>query len=265
MESIVAVDIETTGLDPEKDAIIEIGAVRFNERRVEAEWSNLINPGRRIPPFITQLTGITDQMVLQAPSIHEVLGNLANFIGNAPVLGHNVAFDLAFLRRQRILKSNVVIDTYELASVLLPNAGRYNLGALAQSLGVLLPATHRALDDARATRGVFLRLYEEAHNLPLHVLAEIIRMSEGSNWGGYWPLRQALSARSKAILSAGVVEHSYNGPLFSGGRVRLPSPLHPSAGGCGEPGRGGLRVPPGVGARASIDCTQPFRYKMQSE
>ena len=228
MESIVAVDIETTGLDPEKDAIIEIGAVRFNERRVEAEWSNLINPGRRIPPFITQLTGITDQMVLQAPSIHEVLGDLANFIGDAPVLGHNVAFDLAFLRRQRILKSNVVIDTYELASVLLPNAGRYNLGALAQSLGVLLPATHRALDDAHATRGVFLRLFEEAHNLPLHVLAAIIRMSEGSNWGGYWPLRQTLSARSKEIVSASLVEHSYKGPLFSDGRVRLPVPLQPT-------------------------------------
>jgi ATP-dependent DNA helicase DinG len=228
MDSIVAVDIETTGLDPEKDAIIEIGAVRFNERRVEAEWSNLINPGRRIPPFVTQLTGITDQMVLQAPSIKQVLADLEAFVGNVPVLGHNVSFDLAFLRRQRILRRNVAIDTYELASVLLPNAGRYNLGALAQSLGVLLPATHRALDDARATRGIFLRLYEQALDLPLHLLAEIIRLSEGSNWGGYWLLRQALSARSKEIVSPSVVEHSYNGPLFSDGRVRLPPPLQPT-------------------------------------
>jgi ATP-dependent DNA helicase DinG len=228
MDSIVAVDIETTGLDPEKDAIIEIGAVRFNERRVESEWSTLINPGRRIPPFVTQLTGITDQMVLQSPSIQAVLADLEAFVGNSPVLGHNVAFDLAFLRRQRILKRNQVIDTYELASVILPNAGRYNLGALAQSLGVLLPATHRALDDARATRGVFLRLYEEALNLPLHLLAEIIRLSEGSAWGGYWPLRQVLSARSKEIVSANSVEHSYNGPLFSEGRLRLPASLQPT-------------------------------------
>ncbi len=228
MDSIVAVDIETTGLDPEKDAIIEIGAVRFNERRVEAEWSTLINPGRRIPPFVTHLTGITDQMVLQAPPIQDAVGDLSAFVDNSPVLGHNVAFDLAFLRRQRILKRNLAIDTYELASVILPNAGRYNLGALAQSLGVLLPATHRALDDARATRGVFLRLYEEALNLPLHVLAEIIRLSEGTAWGGYWTLRQVLSARSKEIVSANAVEHSYNGPLFSEGRLRLPATLQPT-------------------------------------
>src|SRR5690606_30382277 len=97
--SIIAIDIETTGLDPTKDAIIEIGAVRFNERRIEAEWSTLIQPGRRIPPFITQLTGITDQMVLKAPPIHAVIDELAAFAGNCPVLGHNVRFDLAFLRR----------------------------------------------------------------------------------------------------------------------------------------------------------------------
>jgi ATP-dependent DNA helicase DinG len=228
MDSIVAVDIETTGLDPEKDAIIEIGAVRFNERRVESEWSTLINPGRRIPPFVTQLTGITDQMVLQSPPVQEVVADLSAFIGDSPVLGHNIAFDLSFLRRQRILKRNQVIDTYDLASVILPNAGRYNLGALAQNLGVLIPATHRALDDARATRGVFLRLYEEALNLPLNVLAEIIRLSEGTAWGGYWPLRQVLSARSREIVSASSVEHSYNGPLFSEGRIRLPATLQPT-------------------------------------
>ena len=73
MESIVALDIETTGLNPEGDAITEIGAVRFSGRRVEAEWSTLINPGRRIPPEITQLTGITDAMVRGAPPIHDVL------------------------------------------------------------------------------------------------------------------------------------------------------------------------------------------------
>ncbi len=167
MESIVALDIETTGLDPDKDAIIEIGAVRFRDHRVEAEWSTLVNPARHIPPFITQLTGITDQMVVQAPSIRDVLTDLAEFVGNAPVLGHNIRFDLSFLRKHGILRNNTTLDTYEMAAVLLPNAGRYNLGALAQALGVLYPATHRALDDARATRGVFLRLYDEALALPL--------------------------------------------------------------------------------------------------
>ena len=95
MSSLVALDIETTGLDARKDAIIEIGAVRFNESRVEDEWHTLIHPGRSIPPFITQLTGITDQMVLRAPPIRDKLDDLVHFVGNDPILGQNITFDLA--------------------------------------------------------------------------------------------------------------------------------------------------------------------------
>ena len=96
MPSIVAIDIETTGLDPQSDAIIEIGAVRFNGHRIEAEWTTLVNPGRPIPPFITQLTGITNEMVRNAPPIKAVIQDLADFVGDAPVIGHNVRFDLCF-------------------------------------------------------------------------------------------------------------------------------------------------------------------------
>ncbi len=116
--------------------------------------------------------------------------------GDAPILGHNVRFDLSFLRKYGVLTRNTSLDTYEMAAVLMPNAGRYNLGALAQALGVPLPATHRALDDARATRGVFLRLYEEALALPLPLLAEIVHLAEGLEWGGTWPFRMALRERT---------------------------------------------------------------------
>jgi len=231
MDSIVALDIETTGLDPEKDAVIEIGAVRFNDRRVEGEWSTLIQPGRRIPPFITQLTGITDQMVLRAPPIQDVISDLEAFVGNAPVLGHNVRFDLSFLRRNGILRRNTILDSYEMAAVLLPTAGRYNLGALAQALNVPYPATHRALDDAHATRGVFLRLYEEAAEMPLALLAEIVRLGDSLDWAGYWPLRLALRARSRQIVSPESVRHGYSGPLFDEELGRSAPPLQP----VGEP------------------------------
>ena len=76
MTRIVAIDIETTGLDPDQDSIIEIGAVLFNERRVEAEWSTLVNPGRLIPSQITTLTGITNDMVRNAPLIDDVIDSL---------------------------------------------------------------------------------------------------------------------------------------------------------------------------------------------
>jgi DNA polymerase-3 subunit epsilon/ATP-dependent DNA helicase DinG len=231
MESIVALDIETTGLDPDKEAIIEIGAVRFKDHRVENQWQSLIHPGKRISPFITQLTGITDQMVLNAPPIRAVLAELQDFVGEAPILGHNVRFDMSFLRRHGIFKRNTLLDSYEMAAVLLPNASRYSLGALAQALGVPYPATHRALDDANATRGVFLRLFEEALSLPLPILAEIIRLAEGIDWAGYWPLRQVLRLRSREIASADSVRHSYGGPLFTEFKGPYPAPLQP----VGEP------------------------------
>lgn len=227
MTSLVSIDIETTGLDPQKDAILEIGAVRFNGHRVESEWNTLIHPGRPIPPFITQLTGINDQMVLQAPPIKSVIADLSNFVGNLPVVGHNIGFDLSFLRRHKILQANEVVDTYELAAIVLPGAGRYNLGALAQALGVLLPATHRALEDAHATRGVYLRLVEEILSLPLNLIAELVRLSEPLEWGAYWTLRQALRARTREIVSAQQVRHAYQGPLFDRVDTRPATPLKP--------------------------------------
>ena len=228
---MVALDIETTGLDPDQDAILEIGAVRFNDHRVEAEWTTLINPGRRIPPFITQLTGITDQMVLQSPNIHEVLPDLQAFVGDDPILGHNVGFDLGFLRRFGILRHNDLVDTYEMAAVLLPTASRYNLGALAQGLGIPAPGAHRGLQDARITRMVYQRLFEQALELPLPLLAEIIRLGEGVEWGGYLPLRLALRLRSQEIVSSNAVRHAYEGPIFDARGDHLPPPLQPQ----GEP------------------------------
>lgn len=199
MNMYVAIDIETTGLDPEKDCIIEIGAVRFSNRRVEAEWSSLIKPTKNIPSFITQLTGITNDMVRKAPTIQDVIGDLAHFVGNCPIVGHNIRFDLSFLQKQHILWNNHVIDTYELASVLLPTASRYNLGVLAQSLGILLPATHRALDDARVTHALFIALLEKASELPVDLLYEIVQLSEPLNWDAHIVFQDVLNRKSAFI------------------------------------------------------------------
>ncbi len=217
MTSIVAIDIETTGLDANRDAITEIGAVRFNlvKRRIEDEWSTLVNPGRAIPEHITQLTGITNDMVRHAPRIQEVVHNLQAFVGDLPLLGQNVRFDLGFLQKYRILGYNDVIDTYELASVLLPTASRYNLGALGQYLSVPLPATHRALDDARVTHGVFLRLWDLALELPIDLLAEIVRMGEPLDWDGNWAFQQAMRLRSKQPVGAKRARPTPPGPLFA--------------------------------------------------
>jgi ATP-dependent DNA helicase DinG len=201
MQSIVAIDVETTGLNKESDVLIEIGAVRFKGHRIEDEWSTLINPGRPIPPEITKLTGITNHMVQNAPPVKAVVQELADFIGDAPLVGHNVGFDLAFLRRQDICKFNDAIDTYELAAVLLPDAGRYNLGALCENLGVILKSAHRALDDARATSGIFTKLYEKALDLPIDLVAELVRLSEPFDWGAAWVFNNVLRAQARKPVS----------------------------------------------------------------
>ena len=212
MSSIVALDIETTGLDSQKDAITEIGAVRFNGHRVEDVWTTLVNPNRPIPPMITTLTGITNEMVRNAPPLQSIIHELADFVGDAPVLGHSVRFDLSFLQRSNILINNDVLDTYELASVLMPTATRYNLSGLAAQLGILLPATHRALDDARCTHALFINLYEKALELPVELIAEFVRLSEPFDWGASWLFSRILRDRWQQPLkssSGGTGSHTH--------------------------------------------------------
>jgi predicted DnaQ family exonuclease/DinG family helicase len=213
METIVAVDIETTGLSEDRDAIIEIGAVKFKGHRVEAEWSTLINPGKHIPEFISGLTGINDAEVRNAPRFRDIAQDLEAFAGDAPVVGHNVRFDLGFLQKAGILQYNEVIDTYELAAVLMPTASRYNLGALGKQLGILLPATHRALDDAKVTMAAFNKLFEMARELPLEVVTEIVRLSEPLEWDAGWIFQEALRTRAKEGIQAKKVKKQ-TGPAW---------------------------------------------------
>jgi DNA polymerase-3 subunit epsilon/ATP-dependent DNA helicase DinG len=202
MNSIVAIDLETTGLSQDRDAVIEIGAVKFKGHRVEAEWTSVVNPGRHIPEFITGLTGISDVEVRNAPKFQEIRKDLEAFVGNAPVVGHNVRFDLGFLQKAGLFQYNEVIDTYELAAVLMPTASRYNLGALGKQLGILLPATHRALDDARVTMAALNKLFEIARELPLEVITEIVRLGEVLEWDANWAFQEILRSRAKEGIKA---------------------------------------------------------------
>lgn len=223
---IVALDLETTGLDSSRDEIIEIGAVKFKGSRMMEEFQTLVNPRIRIPPVVTRLTGITDAMVRGAPLIEEILDQVSGFVGDLPVLGHNVGFDLGFLRMQNILRNNPSLDTYEMASVILPQAGRYNLSALGQALDVASPATHRALDDARVTWAVYKELYQLLLELPPALLAEIVRLGKSVPWNGNLPFRWAL----EDILSSGkspLPERDYQNPFYRSDPAPEHSPLNP--------------------------------------
>ena len=224
MPSIVSIDVEMTGYDPKADSIIEIAAVHFNGHRVEDEWSTLVNPNRPIPGQITGLTGISNDMVRNSPSLQSVLPTLSRFVGDAVLLGHSIGNDLAFLKPKNVLINNEIIDTYELASVFMPTASRYNLSGLAAQLGILLPATHRALDDARCTHALFIKLQEIALQLPYELIAELVRLSEPFDWGASWLVTQILRERwQRPPVRSHPLKDGEHDPLF-----KLPNePLQP--------------------------------------
>jgi len=201
----VALDLETTGLNPERDAITEIGVVKFRDEQVLDTWSSLVNPQRPIPYRIQQLTGITQEEVNVAPSLSSVLGTLLRFVNDYPIVGHSVSFDLGFLNHQGIFLRNSTIDTFELASILLPHVARYSLGKLAEALDIRFPTRHRALEDALATKELFLALVEQVSKLDLSVIQEINRLATRVDW----PLRQVFrdlehtKARSAFVGSIG--------------------------------------------------------------
>ncbi|MGD8489028.1 MAG: helicase C-terminal domain-containing protein, partial [Anaerolineae bacterium] len=182
--------LETTGLDPDRDAITEVGAVLFRARardgaiqsQVLDSWQTLVNPGRPIPIQVQQLTGITQDAVDRAPRFTQVLDDLRRFVGRHPVIGHNVNFDLSFLRSHNLPLSNPAVDTFELAGILLPHAARYSLSKLGERFDLDNLGCHRALDDALATKDLFVALLEHASELPRPVLREINRLTGGVDW-----------------------------------------------------------------------------------
>jgi ATP-dependent DNA helicase DinG len=228
MFPIVALDIETTGLDPLRDAIIEIGAVKFEGGQIVDRWHSLINPQRMIPAPITQLTGITNEMVRDAPPIKAVIQQFADFVGDYPVVGHNVNFDLGFLKVQHSFDHNVVNDTFEIAAVLLPSAPRYSLSALVDTLQVSNQQPHRAQEDAEATLAVCIRLFEKACELPLHLLAEIVQDAQGVDWDAGWFFSQVLKKRSQETPQARQAKQQDYGVLFGEPSELLAQPLKPN-------------------------------------
>ena len=160
----VVFDVETTGSSAGKGGITEIGAVKLVGGQIVDQFSTLVNPGRKIEPFVVRLTGINDRMVADAPTPAEVMPLFEEFAEGSVLVGHNVHFDNAFVAAARgaaglpPLPNHVVLDTLKLARVLVPGLKRYRLSSLVAHFGVRAAPNHRALADAAATAGVLVKL-----------------------------------------------------------------------------------------------------------
>ena len=156
----VVLDLETTGLSPERDEIIEIGAVRAERGELTGAFSQLVNPGFPVSGFITNLTGIGNAMLAGAPGLDEVLPQFLRFVGGSVVVGHNVSFDLGFLdaacrRRLGVSFANDYVDTMRLSRRLFPQYRHHRLCDLTERFGVEAPVSHRALADVLQTRDCY--------------------------------------------------------------------------------------------------------------
>ena len=165
------VDLETTGLSPTSDSIIEFAAVKVRDGLVVDQYSTLINPETPICRKVTMLSGITDEMLQDAPLIEAVLPECIQFIGLDIIVGHNISFDLSFLQPAAhalgLSLDNDYVDTLQLSRRLCPELENHKLCTLQQHFGVKNPEAHRALSDCLCTHGCYQKLRELLGSSPL--------------------------------------------------------------------------------------------------
>ncbi len=176
-ETYVVFDIETTGFSPVNNRIIEIGAVRVEEGKITSRYSAFVNPEVPIPYTIEKLTGIRDDMVVNAPVIEKVLPEFLAFCEDAVLVAHNAAFDMSFImencRRQAIDTDFTYVDTVGISRVLLTGQSKHTLDAVAKTLGVSLENHHRAVDDAEATAEIFVKFIQMLQKDGITTLSQV--------------------------------------------------------------------------------------------
>ena len=183
-DSYVVFDLETTGLSPDKNKIIEIGAVKVVDGAITERFSTFVNPEVPIPYNIEQLTSIKDDMVLDAPRIEEILPEFMKFCEGTVMVAHNAEFDTGFIRknceRMGLPFDFTIADTVALARILLPQLNRFKLDTVAKAVGVSLDHHHRAVDDAACTAEIFVKFIEMLHERGMETLDDVNQMGATS-------------------------------------------------------------------------------------
>ncbi|MDE7251471.1 MAG: 3'-5' exonuclease [Acetatifactor sp.] len=163
VDTYISIDLETTGLHPKQDKIIEIGALKVIDGRITETFSTFVNPARALDEHIVQLTGIRDEQLQSAPYIEDILPTVIDFLGDLPLLGHSILFDYSFLKKAAVDKKlsfeKNAIDTLKIARKYLTDLEHRSLDYLCQYYQIEHHA-HRALEDARATHFLYHKLVE---------------------------------------------------------------------------------------------------------
>ena len=194
----VALDLETTGLHSEQDAILEVAAIKFQGSEIIETFETFVAPGRSIPYRVQRLTGIKSEHLIGAPPFSAIANRLQKFLSDFPIVGHSIPFDVSFLRMRGLARSNPLVDTFELATVLLPSLVSYNLGQVAESLGVQVPQDrHRAMVDTVLAMDVFVALHKRLQSVDLDLLNDLAHLDAPRSWPLLQFFRQELRDRQE--------------------------------------------------------------------
>ena len=195
MPEYAALDLETTGLDASRDRVIEVGAVAFTPDHVTSTLEQLVDPGRAVPETVLRLTGIRQEELRGAATAEAALGRLAEFIQGRQPVGHGARLDVEFLEAAGLWgPDQEILDTLDIARILLPTAASHSLPLLSTEMGFSQPRPHRALDDADATRQLLLRLRDEAGALDERLKESMLALVAAYPWSVARFFADALSA-----------------------------------------------------------------------
>ena len=174
-DTYIALDLETTGLNPSRDRILEIGAVRVIDGQIEESYETLVNPGRKLDKRIEELTGITDEMAAGGMDTRTAVTGLVEFCGELPLLGHNILFDYSFLKQNTMNLSlpfeKEGIDTLKIARVLFPKMEHRSLQSLCCYYQIRQEKAHRAVSDALSAMELYRRMREQFAEAPEELFA----------------------------------------------------------------------------------------------
>ncbi len=182
MKTYIALDLETTGFDPAADQVIEIAAIKFQGDKIIDQFETLINPEIVIPQMVSHITGITADVVADAPKFEDIEQKLIDFIGNYPIVGHNIDFDLTFLRAKGLPINQKQFDTLELAGILLPGLPSYSLDTISRVLKIEHTDKHRAMSDTHVCFVLFNILTSKIAEISPQTLKEIQAQIEKTDW-----------------------------------------------------------------------------------
>lgn len=158
----VAIDVETTGLSPLYNELIEISAIKYEGAKKLDTFSTLIKPKKEVSSTITNLTGITNKMLEDAPTIEKVMPELIEFIGDNPIVAHNANFDYSFLQNNsnKSFTNNKVIDTVAISRKMIPNLPNHKLNTVARYIGIQEEGYHRAEFDCECCAKIYMKYLE---------------------------------------------------------------------------------------------------------